>query len=228
MKIVVLDTETTGISKFKKVIPVQIDSWPYIVQFSYMMYDTKQSIDKVSDDIIKLPPGVLIPEETSKIHGITNEICETGVDIGECLLKFAEYYSQADVIVAHNLSFDLNMIMAELIRLIYSGKETHRLVDYSKLLKSLSHPPENKHYCTLQNSIVLCNIKAVNVSGKEYTKFPTLSELHKELFQTIPVNLHNSLNDVVVCLRCYYMLEKKEDILENNILLKNMFESLVT
>jgi hypothetical protein len=75
---------------------------------------------------------------------------------------------------------------------------------------------------------VLCNIKAVNVSGKEYTKFPTLSELHKELFQTIPVNLHNSLNDVVVCLRCYYMLEKKEDILENNILLKNMFESLVT
>jgi DNA polymerase III epsilon subunit-like protein len=227
MKILVFDTETTGLSKFKKVLPVQIDSWPYIVQFSYMMYD-KQSIEKVGDDIIKLPPGVVIPEETSKIHGITNEMCETGVDISECLLKFAEYYSQADVIVAHNLSFDLNMITAELIRLIYSGKETHHLVDYSKLLKSLSHPPENKHYCTLQNSIVLCNIKAVNLAGKEYTKFPTLSELHKELFQTIPVNLHNSLNDVVVCLRCYYMLDKKEDILEKNILLKNMYESLVT
>lgn len=34
-------------------------------------------------------------------------------------------------------------------------------------------------------------------------KFPRLSELHQILFGSIPDNLHNSLIDVMVCLRCF-------------------------
>lgn len=225
MKLLIFDTETTGISKFKKVIPYQINEWPFIVQFSYIVYNTDtHCIEKIDDDIIKLPKGTVIPEETIKIHGITNEMCETGADIGKCLLTFAKYYLQADVVIGHNLSFDLNMVTAELIRLIHSCKETE-LMDYCKLLSLLN---TSNHYCTLQKSIAMCNIKARNAAGREYIKFPKLSELHQYLFQSVPKNLHNSLNDVVVCLRCYYMIEKKEDILEKNILLKNMFESLVS
>ena len=31
-----------------------------------------------------------------------------------------------------------------------------------------------------------------------------------KLFNSPPKNLHNSLNDVLICLRCYYMLEHKK------------------
>jgi Fe-S oxidoreductase len=37
-----------------------------------------------------------------------------------------------------------------------------------------------------------------------------------KLFNSSPRNLHNSLNDVLICLRCYYMLEHKIDIMEIN------------
>lgn len=55
---------------------------------------------------------------------------------------------------------------------------------------------------------------------KTYKKFPKLSELHEHLFGYIPENLHNSLIDVLVCLRCflklrcsYSMSNRKFDIL---------------
>lgn len=38
---------------------------------------------------------------------------------------------------------------------------------------------------------------------KSYKKFPKLSELHEHLFGYVPDNLHNSLVDVLVCLRCF-------------------------
>jgi DNA polymerase III epsilon subunit-like protein len=38
---------------------------------------------------------------------------------------------------------------------------------------------------------------------RQYKKFPRLSELHQTLFGTVPENLHNSLIDVLVCLRCF-------------------------
>ena len=34
-------------------------------------------------------------------------------------------------------------------------------------------------------------------------KFPTLLEFHRFLFGTEPANLHNSMVDVLVCLRCF-------------------------
>ena len=40
-------------------------------------------------------------------------------------------------------------------------------------------------YCTMRNSINLCNIEAKNRLGK-YKKYPTQTELHQKLFNCIP------------------------------------------
>ena len=37
-------------------------------------------------------------------------------------------------------------------------------------------------------------------------------ELHKELFESEPSNLHNSLIDVLACFRCFYKMVHNEDI----------------
>jgi hypothetical protein len=53
----------------------------------------------------------------------------------------------------------------------------------------------------------------VSKYGKEYTKFPKLSELHEKLFATKPQNLHNSLVDILITLRCFMKLNSDRDIL---------------
>ena len=68
----------------------------------------------------------------------------------------------------------------------------------------------------MQESVELCNIKALTKTGKEYVKFPSLSELHKHLFNVVPKKLHNSLNDVLICLRCFYKMHFDVDIVAIN------------
>jgi hypothetical protein len=65
----------------------------------------------------------------------------------------------------------------------------------------------------MQESIDLCAIKAKDKFGREYNKFPKLSELHMHLFQTTPNGLHNSLIDILITLRCFMHLKYKKDML---------------
>ena len=73
----------------------------------------------------------------------------------------------------------------------------------------------------------MCNLKTISKYGKEYVKFPKLNELHMKLFNSQPRNLHNSLNDVLICLRCYYMLEHKVDIIEIDSEIKSLLIDLI-
>lgn len=47
-------------------------------------------------------------------------------------------------------------------------------------------------------------------------KFPQLKELHQVLFGNIPENLHNSLIDVLVCLRCFLKIRCCVDVPEKS------------
>ena len=78
------------------------------------------------------------------------------------------------------------------------------------------------------NSIIdNANQDLENKYGKEYLKFPKLNELHMKLFNSSPRNLHNSLNDVLICFRCYYMIEHKVDIVEINEEIKGILIDLI-
>ena len=67
----------------------------------------------------------------------------------------------------------------------------------------------------------------ITKTGRSFAKFPKLVELHQKLFDVVPKKMHNSLNDVVVCLRCYYQLEFGADIcIINSKIQKKMSELL--
>ena len=75
MRILVVDTETTGLPKSRNGSIFDQDNWPYIVQFSYIIYELDtQTIEKMVDHIIKLPDGIDIPDVCVSINGISNEI----------------------------------------------------------------------------------------------------------------------------------------------------------
>ena len=217
MRVLVFDTETTGLPSSKILNPDKLNLWPYIVQFSYVIYDTiLNDIVKSSDKIVKMKDGITIPEDSTKIHGITNESSQkNGINIDVILNNFFNDFRTVDLLVGHNVSFDINMIKLELLRLIYeSTPEVYdfEIKDYKYNLHFLTN--YKSICCTLQESIDLCNIKATDKFGKEYTKFPKLLELHQKLFESTPNNLHNSFNDILVTLRCFMMLKHNIDLNE--------------
>ena len=221
MRTLVFDTETTGLPKSKIISPTTLDLWPHIVQFSYIIFDSETNIIiKIKDCIIKVPDTVTISEENSNIHGITNEISLTrGVSLQPVIEEFFEDINIVDHIVGHNVSFDINMVKVELNRLLLDRDE---VVQFHKYLTVLND--SNNIYCTMQESIEFCAIEMKDKFGRPYKKFPKLIELYKKMFNVTPNNLHNSLNDVIVCLRCFMKLKYNVDIVEHSEEVKQMIK----
>lgn len=213
MRILVFDTETTGLPQTKIISPCTLEQWPHIVQFSYIIYDTiLNNIVETKDYIIKLPKNTLIPEESSNIHGITNEMSlKKGVSINEVLSEFFCYLRDVDLLVGHNIEFDINIVKVELLRIIYNKKNS---IKKTKLCKYDLHFLTNYKNisCTLKETVEFCNIQSYYKNGNSYLKYPKLSELHEKLFNTSPSNLHNSLNDILVTLRCFMKFKHNIDL----------------
>lgn len=205
MKVLIFDTETTDLLP-KNIYPTEnnLHTFPYIVQLSFILFDTETfEIIEMNDYIIKTPLNVEYNEKSISLHGITKEKSqELGVDICFAINDFEKYYNICDMVVAHNFRFDNNILIIEALRC--KRKTIINIVDNKKPI-----------YCTMQNSIELCNLVRVNQYGT-YKKFPKQSELHEKLFDEFidDENLHNSLHDILVCLRCFMKMTQNIDILE--------------
>ena len=198
MYAIIFDTETTGLLP-KKNTPLK--NKPYIVQFSWIIYDlVNNNIHEICDHVIKLI-DIMIPPEVSAIHGITDEIMfEKGEDMSVVLNKFITHLKQSFIVVAHNLKFDMAMLEIEC--------ERHNIN-----LKSFKY--KLHEYCTMKNSIDICNIYSTSrITGKPYKKYPKLTNLHDKLFGKSPVNIHNSLIDIFMCFRCYYFMVFNKDVMD--------------
>jgi len=230
----IFDTETTGLLVNKKKQGINAEKINaeksqeelYIVQLSYILVSVITtnnmnstpcvSIKKIVDNIIKVPNNINIDEIAVSIHGISKEISsKKGINIINAMTEFMEDIKKVDSIVAHNAIFDLKMVSIELNRILEKCHPSNR--SYKKIQENIDFMNNVKNvYCTMMSNIKICNIKCINKYGKEYVKFPKLSELHQHLFQNIPNNLHNSLIDVIVCLRCFIKTIYNIDIFENS------------
>jgi DNA polymerase III subunit epsilon len=215
MKVLILDTETTGLPDYKNRLlktPKWYTIYPDVVQISWILYDDETfKIYDVKDYIIDI--GKFIPEPSSKIHGITNEIMkEKGVKFSTIIPVLVNVLKCCDIFVCHNLNFDKKMVQSAMMKC--------GTIDIFNVLKI-------KEYCTMLNSIDICNIKKINFrTGLKENKWPRLSELHNYFFGVVPNGLHNSMNDVLVTLRCYHMLKYGVDILHYSQELSEMFKKL--
>ncbi len=233
MKVLFFDTETTGLMPRDAGI-MESEKMPYIVQFSYMIYDFETNmIDVISDEVVRLPDGVVIPPESIEFHGITDEISRTtGKDIKEILETFVVNAEKVNVIVSHNMDFDMRITLVELARIIKSLAPSSEKNKYYEGFNSLNRVNTHKYYCTVRESVDVCKIKAISKFGKEYNKFPTLSELHNHYFGFVPTGLHNSMNDVMIGMRCFGKLYFEKmgqpgvDVCEKNAEMQQMMDRL--
>lgn len=195
MKILVIDTETTGLPKKKSSI-YNTNCWPFIIQISFILFDTNSlNIYYKFNEYIKISEDITITEDSIGIHKITKDkLNYCGIDIQYALKNLNIILEITDLIIGHNISFDKQILMVEFIR--------------NNILSNLSN---QKYFCTMKNYTNICKIQKSTLSTQY--KYPKLSELYKTIFLMTPEELHNSYNDILICLRCYYYIEYHIDLL---------------
>lgn len=242
IRVLVLDTETTGkLPKHRKGDPFPpSEAYPYITQISWVLYNVERDfVEETFDSYIQVPPEIPITEEITKITGVTRDILDKkGKPIVQALLALYRAYMKCNCIVAHNMSFDSQVIRQEIYRnkdAIYPATGSHDMVSQVRGLftKAFNDLNEIELVCTMMSSIELCGIEfkptalqvlattALEQAGIEapvpvkptQKKFPTLTELYTKLFeQPLPENMHNSIIDVLVCLRCFLKLRGFQEL----------------
>ena len=181
MLILVFDTETNNLINK----PALTHDEFYIVQLSWIVYNTKTTQKSENDIILKIP----LPITNSHIHGITNSMSQLGYPFEEIIDIFMDDVQTSDLIVGHNLQYDLNALEIELDR--------YHLYDYIDMLYN------KKHYDTMLSSVNL-----LKIPGKygRY-KYPKLCELYQHFYGCHFENQHNSLYDVRATLDCFVYLQ---------------------
>lgn len=195
-----IDTETTGLlptKHYEKYEEYLMDA-PYLVQVALLLYD--KDFNKLTErNIILAPQGYVIPDESVRIHGITNSYAiENGEDRYEVMKYLKRVYDTVDVIVGHNLSFDLEVIDNELIREHFSAYSNGKNEDGSY---SIRFYKAETLIDTMKLGAEVCKIPST-IKGEKY-KWPTLDELYRKLFGKSFQGQHNAINDVKATYECY-------------------------
>lgn len=182
------DTETNGLPEDWSAPPSDVDNWPRLIQIAWQIHSVEGDLIEKQGYIVQ-PNGFDIPN--SDIHGITSARAKReGVELNQVLSMFAEAIGLANVVVAHNLPFDKNVVTAEFYR---TGLK-HGLL-------------EKPGVCTMRESTEFCRIPQKR--GPSKYKWPSLSELHSTLFGEEFEGAHNAENDAAACAKCFLELKRR-------------------
>ena len=181
-RIIMFDTETTGLPVNKKESAlISSNNWPDIVSICWMVFENRTLV-RTENHIIS-PNGWIIPEESIRIHGITQERAQAeGRPLEEVLNKFRADIESACYIIAHNLQFDKNVVFnAYMWRLN---------------MNPMKFWNTDAEFCTQEAS--KDEMKLRSLYGRDY-KFPKLDELYKDTFKKdAPADAHNAMRDTQV------------------------------
>lgn len=178
-KYLFLDIETNGIGRFSP-RPTQ-----RAVQISWI-FDGKEN-DHLICDVTTISTDASYPCQ----HISLDILHERGILFNKVWELLKNDLLQADVIVAHNVQFDVSVLIFEL---------RTRGFDY-QTVKWLRY---KKKYCTMRRATEYCAIRFDDKQDNEY-KWPRLAELYQCLFGHEPAQaqLHNSLYDCRILHACW-------------------------
>jgi DNA polymerase III epsilon subunit family exonuclease len=145
---VAFDLETTGLDENKHQI-IEVAGVKFTLE--QQGKDLKPKIIDTFSSLVK--PTMMIPEEASRVNGITNEMVEDAPDSAKVLKDFTRFCGLNTFLVAHNAEFDRKFLRHELLenqlmlpqnpvldslriaRKIMPEAPRHRLIDLAKRLR---------------------------------------------------------------------------------------------
>lgn len=195
--ILFFDTETTGFPHKSK--PLDHPDQPHVIQLAAILADESGNV--VSSFSFLIDPGVengvRIPSGAQEVHGIDEErLWRFGIPPVAALDTFDEMLSRADLIVGHNIDFDVEMMEI--------AQHKHAEVVRESWLR-ITLP----RFCTMKESTDICRLPSTRAAttGKGGNKWPKLGEAYKHFFGEDLTGAHDAMNDVRACMRIYFHLK---------------------
>jgi len=181
-------------------------------------YDYDINLENIKEKFIK-PNDFIIPEESIKIHGITQEIAnKKGKNIEKILNKFGNIINDCDYIIGYNVFFDVSILESELYR-----------IKLNNIINKIEELKLNKQ--------ILC----IGILSSKYAKpdqwkphirnkyqIPKQIEVYKKCFNVYPENSHNAKSDVLTMIRIIFWIFEKYIINDaiNDIIMDNKYQEI--
>lgn len=198
MKVLIYDTETTGLPDWKK--PSDDPSQPHITQICAELCDEDTGETLAQLHTLIKPDGWTIPEELEKLTGITTERATTdGLPIGIVLPFFMELWCRADHRAAHNESFDMRMVRIAILR------------DPGGSPEDADRWKAGRAFCTMNLSKPIVKLPpSPRMVEKGVTGFkpPNLGEAYQHFTGQPLTGAHNAAVDVMACKAVYFAIKK--------------------
>jgi DNA polymerase-3 subunit epsilon len=191
-----VDTETAGLPTRPSGQTGDLSHHPRLVQVAWASYATSDlpllatSVElRMEASRIIRPVGFTIPDDAARIHGITTErALAEGINLGDALTLLAGVVGDADVLVGHNLTFDVQVLAAE----------------YQRLARLAPFRADLTRVDTMRLATPLCQLP-----GKYGYKWPKLTELHRHLFDAEFPDAHDAGADVRACAACFFEMQRR-------------------
>lgn len=181
MKLLIFDTETTGLPVNRVRAQLRPMNWPHIVSISWIVLDSKTNSTITKKSYIIKPIDWIIPIESTNIHGIQHAFASNyGVPLRDVMNEFIS--TEYDMVVAHNLEFDENVV----VNALYWDLGCKDFIGFTK-----------PKACTMLKTTKICKLPSNYGSGY---KPPKLSELYEYVFKRKPIlsRLHGSYYDTKI------------------------------
>ena len=198
-RILFFDTETSGLPASRN-MPHADDRMPWVVQFAAVVCDATRIYH--SANLVVSANGRTIDLEAVATHGFDVALCdEIGVNEPLIASVFVQLAASANMLVAHNIDFDLQMMKGVLHR-SYGERA-------ASFIEGLDH---RRTLCTMRSSVNVCKIPPTDrmrAAGRFNFKSPRLEELYRFLFGEEMTDAHDAMADVLATRKCYFALMER-------------------
>lgn len=192
MKTLVIDVETDGLPPKNADYKTQFQLFPNILSIAFKVDDQE------TKEYIINQEGRKIPDNISKINGITTEMANASPYFIAPIMAEIIVLDVPEKTIGHNIYFDSSTIKAQVIRLIRANKLER---DFYEKLEQILH--KERRVDTMKATIKYCDLP-----GKYGPKWPKLTELHYKLFGCGFEGAHSSGGDVEATYKCYTKLKE--------------------
>jgi DNA polymerase-3 subunit epsilon len=176
VKIIFFDTETTGIEPGS------------ICQLSYILVDTSTKPHKTVGKNIFFSVDYVEPE-AERVHGFSVEMLyelSEGKYFEDCFEDFIEDFQTADVIIGHNVNFDLKFLKYELEGCgeYFNPKHTFCTMNYYKNICKILNQNGNYKQPRLEEVVKFLGLKEDDIDALSRKLFNGTGKFHDARFDT--------------------------------------------
>lgn len=188
------DTETTGFVNFNApaVDPVQ----PKLAQIGALLMDMQERRELGTVDLIVYPSSWEIPQEAALVHGISTKLAQdAGVNLDSALLALDDMIEVADVVIAHNYSFDKIVV-----------ERAFAMVDLANDREVRLRFDGKPFFDTMKVATPIVKAKGKRSQHAQDYKWPKLIEAYTFFFGKHFSGAHNAIVDVRACAEIFYRM----------------------